>query len=962
MLIKLRQSLLSCTAGPIVGFTTTTSTTTATSYFSTTNATPSNNPTSSKDELGYPRAKALTKMFSFEEHQDHLMELFLSWKPLMAVEYYKTNILYSPPYKNNSTLQHLMINNLFTSGHDKIAQALMGPSMHLRMKQCLLFEHQEKLSHLLPLLNDPSTMSLVVVDHIKNGRFVEGKEYLLNQILSSHPLCTIPPHAFDDIFKALFDKHQMKTIDELLMKLKASVSPAVYVPSQALLITLTSGFAKKNLPQKVASVMEWMKELAIKPSKRLHDGITFAYSHLMDGDQLNSFLEEIDNDKSTTSTIGATISSLMGRHEYKKAMDSLIKLRSLEEDGSVYEGLAVLFKKLKASSLLTLLEGIVLKDAVSVDDMVDANGCTDCTDNNNTDNNNNNNKNNNNINNNNNNRNIIPSPTFMNIVIENNLDNLNYSRVDCLLKKIVLDWGMSLDASYLRTITAYFANNGNFLALDRIHSLLDKQSLAMVGIDPFMKVFFPSMDDQIFKVNWIDVAALKRDSVNDFRRSNSSSKALSLLHRRPSKYISVKNRVDISFALDSNSGVKDQFEFLFPRLEFRPTISSSNWILFKLLFIEDTSSMMKCWELIKATPSVKPDSLTFLNLIKGCIVVGDIKMAQLLIVEMGKYSLTPSPFCCALVLHEFCRLLMTDEAEDFLRMIHDLYQISFNHIFFASLIFAYTRKKEYSSVFTTFDRLEKRNQRPDSESCNYILVSLLELGESDEAMRFIKMMDANGIARNVYTYNYVADSLILSKEYASLLEFLKIDSIKDGNSCSSTPFNRLLSALYSDGLCEDMYSVLMAMVECCCKFSLDTVPFIMKVFSDEFEKVNMIGGLKTIVMKLMVDITNDDNGYIQRMVKGLLGRLEGEDLQEFKDHIARIDDISALWCDTSDTIKRLQTHRTSSISFPSDSNNLFPRESTANTNNEGLTFERERVDTPMVDLNKLYSADLKLNN
>lgn len=941
-MLKLRQSLLSCTAGHIVGFTTITTT----SCFSTTNATSSNNPTI-KDELDYPRAKALTKMFSFEEHQDHLMELFLSWKPLKAVEYYKANILYSPPYKNNATLQHLMINNLFTSGHDKVAQALMGPSMHLRMKQCLLFEHQEKVSHLLPLLSDPSTMSLVVVDHIKNGRFVEGKEYLLNHILSSHPLCNIPPHAFDDIFKALFDKHQMQTIDELVMKLRTSVLPAVYVPSQALLITLTSGFAKKNLPQKVASVMEWMEELAIKPSKRLHDGITFAYSHLMDGDQLDSLLEETD-DNSSTSTIGATISSLMGRHEYKKAMDSLIKLRSLEEDGSVYEGLAILFKKLKASSLLTLLEGIVLRDAVFVDDLVNANGCTNSSTNQKPPLHNN--------------RNIIPSPTFMNIVIENNLDNLNYSRVDYLLKKIVLDWGMSLDASYLRTITAYFANNGNFLALERIHSLLDKQSLDMVGIDPFMKVFFPSMDDQIFKVNWIDIAALKRDSGNDFRRSNSSSKALSLLHRRPSKYISVKNRVDISFALDSNSGVKDQFEFLFPRLEFRPTISSSNWILFKLLFIEDTSSMMKCWELIKATPSVNPDSLTFLNLIKGCIAVGDIKMAQLLIVEMGKYSLTPSPFCCALVLHEFCRLLMTEEAEDFLRMIHDLYQISFNHIFFASLIFAYTRKKEYSSVFTTFDRLEKRNQRPDSESCNYILVSLLELGESDEAMRFIKMMDVNGIARNVYTYNYVADSLILSKEYASLLEFLKIDSVKDGNSCSSTPFNRLLSALYSDGLCEDMYSVLMAMVECCCKFSLDTVPFIMKVFSDEFEKVNMIDGLKTIVMKLMVDITNDDNGYIDRMVKGLLGRLEGEDLQEFEDHIARIDDIRALWCDTSDSIKRLQTHRTSSISFPSDSNNLFPRESTANTNNEGLTFERERVDTPMVDLNKLYSADLKLNN
>lgn len=878
------------------------------------------NQTTTKEELDSPRTISLTKLFSFEEHQNQLTELFLSWKPLKAIEYYKRNILHSPPYKHNTSLQHLMINNLFSSGHDRLALTLMGPSLHLHLCQLLSFHKIEEASKLIPLVKDTSTIALLVVYHIKMGKFAEAKNLIntIIQSLSSSTSITLPPsaHVFDEIFRELFDKHQITMIDYIISSLRCLSPP--YIPSQTTFLTLTTGFAMQNKPEKLESIIQWMSDFGIKPSKRIFNGITFAYSQLMDAEQLDSLIEETYG-SSSSSFLGASISSLLGRHEYKKAMEGLNELRSKEEDGFVYEGLASLCKKLKASPLLTLLEGVVL-DCDSGDPENQK----------------------------------IPSPAFLNIIIENNLEIFNYSRVDYLLEKIVFDWGMKLDSQYLKTITSYFANNGNFLALERIHSLFDDESLAMIGVDPFIKIFFPSNDDQLFKVNWIDIYGLRMAGCHR------GSEALILLDKRPSNYISIKNRVDISFALDSNVGVKDQFEFLFPRLQFMPSISSSNWILFKLLFIEDISSMMNCWELIKSTPSVKANSLTFLNLIKGCIVAGDRKMAQLLIIEMGKYSLAPSPFCCAIVLHELCRLLLTEEAEIFLKNIHDLYQISFNHIFFASLIYAYTRKKEYSSVFKTFDRLERRNQKPDTESCNYIIVSLLELGECDEAMRFIKMMDNNGIARNIFTYNYMADALIINKEYESLLEFLKIDTIKEGNSCSSAPFNRLLSSLYTDGLCDDLFKVVMVMVDSCCKFSLDTIPFIMKVFHDGIGDPLKLNDLLKIVMKLMVDISNDSNGYTDKMVNMLIKKLDCDNVKVLENHIAKLHDIRILWCDTSDLIKKLQSRKCPSVSFNSDNNNLFPRESI--TNNENLTIEKDNIEIPNVDLNALYSSNLKLNN
>ena len=55
----------------------------------------------------------------------------------------------------------------------------------------------------------------------------------------------------------------------------------------------------------------------------------------------------------------------------------------------------------------------------------------------------------------------------------------------------------------------------------------------------------------------------------------------------------------------------------------------------------------------------------------------------------------------------FCKNQATSLAEDFLSEMMNQLQLKPNHVFYASLLYAYSRRRDYPNVFYTFDRLER---------------------------------------------------------------------------------------------------------------------------------------------------------------------------------------------------------------------------------------------------------------
>ena len=323
--------------------------------------------------------------------------------------------------------------------------------------------------------------------------------------------------------------------------------------------------------------------------------------------------------------------------------------------------------------------------------------------------------------------------------------------------------------------------------------------------------------------------------------------------------------------------MKEQFERIFD-LQFRPTVHIYNEILLYLLMRERFEELGLCISEMRSK-DIAFNLTTFTFLIKAKVFSGDVEGARKIIGQMKHSGLQPTILHCALVFHAYCRTLLVEEAEDFMKEMQFLYQLKPNHVFYGSLIYAYSRRKEFSRVFEVFERMEQNGFMPDTETCNYILISLLEINEYSEARNFFEKMLLQGIKRNSHSYSYLVGGSLVRGDSESFLCFLD-DCLLPGNIIDSHPFVRLLRYFYQVDNCEKILSVLLSMVNYCVQFDQETAPYISLCIQKYLGDEEKLPNLCKIIKKTIVDYSEDSGGALETLVESLKKSLEEAGLHD----------------------------------------------------------------------------------
>lgn len=291
-----------------------------------------------------------------------------------------------------------------------------------------------------------------------------------------------------------------------------------------------------------------------------------------------------------------------------------------------------------------------------------------------------------------------------------------------------------------------------------------------------------------------------------------------------------------------------------------------------------------------------PTPLTFTLLIKARLYLGQAEAARALLPEMARHRLRPSLLQAALVFHALCRALATPAAEALLADLPARHRLLPNHVFYASLLYAYLRRRDFPRVFATFARLEHAGFTPDTETCNYVLMALYEVGEHAEAARFFDKMCRQGIRRNTHSYYILADRLVLQGDADRFLERVA-DCALPGNAIDALPFNRLLAAYYRAGQFDVVRRVLLRMLALVVRFDDGTLPYLAFLCAEALRE-RAWALLDDLLRKALVDF-DPDNFQVAALVDAFRDALvragETTRLSSFLAYLDHVDDLRRLW-------------------------------------------------------------------
>lgn len=462
-------------------------------------------------------------------------------------------------------------------------------------------------------------------------------------------------------------------------------------------------------------------------------------------------------------------------------------------------------------------------------------------------------------------QNIKPNLAMFSALIEMNLRLLRYGSVEGLVREMQgegLNWNVVIYGMFLN----HFIENFD---LKRVQILLERMKLENIQ-------FTSEIYDTVMRAFYIYCRYAQGGYL--FRVQPLESAGNPLLE---------PNRLDISI-------LKKNFESLF-KIPFKLSVHIFNDLMLTFLRLTRFEEFFQCFAEIRRN-NLKPNELTFTLLIKAQLYLGQPEAARSLFPEMLKMGLKPTVLQCALIFHVFCKNQATTLAEDFLSEMINQLQLKPNHVFYASLLYAYSRRRDYPNVFYTFDRLEKAGFTPDTETCNFVLSSLYEMGEHTEATRFFEKMVLQGIRRNTHTYYIMADRLVLQGDADRFLEKL-VDCLTPGNSIDAMSFNRLFNNYYRAGQIDIMGKVMEKMIEFVVKFDEGTLSFVNYLFIDYLNSSNM-DEAESIIKKAVIDYDPSNcnvKSMIDRFREHLISLSEKGRLESFDKFLDSVDDLKRLW-------------------------------------------------------------------
>lgn len=469
-------------------------------------------------------------------------------------------------------------------------------------------------------------------------------------------------------------------------------------------------------------------------------------------------------------------------------------------------------------------------------------------------------------------QNVKPNLAMFTSLIEMNLRLQRYGSVEGLLREMKaegLEWNVVLYGMFLN----HFIENFD---LKRVQILLERMEAENIQLTS-------TIYDTVMRAFYIYCRYAQGGYL--FRVQPTKEEAALVDGSLPIKL--EPNRLDISV-------LKRNFESLF-KIPFKLSVHIFNDLMLTFLRLTRFEEFFQCFAEIRRN-NLKPNELTFTLLIKAQLYLGQPEAARSLFPEMLKLGLKPSVLQCALIFHVFCKNQATSLAEDFLSEMINQLQLRPNHVFYASLLYAYSRRRDYPNVFYTFDRLEKAGFTPDTETCNFVLSSLYEMGEHTEATRFFEKMVLQGIRRNTHTYYIMADRLVLQGDADRFLEKL-VDCLTPGNSIDAMPFNRLFNNYYRSGQIDVMRRVMEKMIDFVVKYDEGTLPFVNYLFVDYLNS-SSLPEAESIIKKAVIDYDPSNfnvKNMIDRFREHLTSTSEKGRLEQFDKFLDSVDDLKRFW-------------------------------------------------------------------
>lgn len=479
---------------------------------------------------------------------------------------------------------------------------------------------------------------------------------------------------------------------------------------------------------------------------------------------------------------------------------------------------------------------------------------------------------------------VVPNSYILSTMIKYYLLKRNYSGIDAILLRMKREWHQRPNPFVFTALMNYFVE---ILDLRRLRELLDEIKEAGMEINSvmynvLMKVFYAYSRYQQGGYLWrmhFDLSLTDPDTPLP-EHADLTPLPVSHSHLRPA---------DLDL-------MRTQFERIFG-LPFRVNVHIYNEILLSLLMRERFDEMKACVMEMRSK-DIALNQTTFTFLIKARIFAGDTEGARQMLGEIHLAGLKPTILQCALVFHCYCRKLMVEEAEKFLQEMESIHHLKPNHVFFASLIYAYSRRREYDRVFRVFERMEQDGFTPDTETCNYILISLLEVGEFTEAQKFFEKMLLQGIKRNHHTYNYLVRGFLMRGEDANFISLLG-DCIMPGNTVDTAPFNNLIRHYYAADQEDRVFSTLLLMNDYCVQYDRDTAPFIAMCMQRFLGDVEKLPALAKIMRKTLVDFSEDSLGTCEilyrQLKEALMESSIGTEIDELRSVRGRLPELRQFW-------------------------------------------------------------------
>lgn len=617
---------------------------------------------------------------------------------------------------------------------------------------------------------------------------------------------------------------------------------------------LLSAYARVNNHERISQLLGEMKGRGIPPTTQTFNRMLLSLSHSMTPEQTRGFLQDMTNLglAFNSYTYAAIIMNLLRREKATEAVEMMFALQknnvvlALESYGQLLQECCA--RRLEPAVLLLWHQ-------------MSANG-------------------------------IPPNHFIFNTLLDFFLMRQNFARVDSLLLEMRRKWGLMPNAYIYTALLNHYAE---ILDFGRLRAVIEMIREGGVEINTpmynvMMKTFYCySRYQQGGHITRLQGIPESRLNSKDFDINN----------------------VDAEFSLVEDhqplclSKMRLQFEKLFG-LPFHPTVHIYNEMMLSFFLNNRFEEMFDCLrEMRKA--DIVPNLTTYSLLLKAYVFDDQVEQARDLLQEMSRMGLQPTILHCAIFFHAHSRKLDLDSAESFLREMEDVYRIRPNHVFYASLIYAYMRRKQYADVFRTFERMERAGFSPDTETCNYVLISLMEINEFGEARRFLEKMIKQGIPRNKYTYSYLAVGCLAQGDEQGAIEALG-DCIHPGNTVDCRSFGNVLRLSWEKVSHAGLRRVLMMMIDCCVPFEESITPYVKYTFEEYEKDPTALPDLIKLVKKLLVDVGEDslDADYLTYLKvklhtilveRGLSGETE-----EFEIFLNDLPELKRLWTETNSEV------------------------------------------------------------